>query len=271
MSGDYREAMNFGVNRDNFDTFWFEPYDSDKNYTKFQYIPIKEKDEARKYVKLALTQAILDHHISSQAVEGALERLGFAEAAKYLCGRLPREEKTRKGNFGEVIACEHLSQRYGYKLPVFKLRFMDNPDMPMRGEDIVAFEITEDNKITAICIGEAKTLERYNHNQVKKAHNRLVTTYHPYPISLFLISNILHERGDHDLAEQIDIILETLTLRSFPRHNWIFIITGNRPRNAFRPIEEMGTVVENLRTVNLHLPKLSSFIDEIFDNPVIGS
>ena len=263
--------MNFGVNRDNFDSFWLEPYGYDKKYAKFKHFPVKEKDGARQNVKSALIHAVFDHHISSQAVEGALERLGFAEAAKYLCGRLPREQKTRKGNFGEVVACEHLSQRYGYKLPVFKLRFMDNPDMPMRGEDIVAFEITEDNKITAICIGEAKTLEDYDRRQVEKAHNRLFTAYHPYPISLLLISNILHERGDHDLAEQIDIILETLTLRSFPRHNWIFIITGNRPRDAFNPIEEMDTVVENLRTVNLHLPKLSSFIDEIFDNPVIGS
>lgn len=271
MSGDQTGTSNYAINRSNFDASWLEPDDCDKNYTKFQHIPLKEKDKARKHVQAALTQAILDHHIPGEAAKGALERLGFVQAAKYLCERLPKHDKTRKGNFGEVVACEHLCQRYGYKLPVFKLRFMDNPDMPMRGEDIVAFEINEDNKIITICTGEAKTLERYNHNQVNVAHNRLVTTYRPYPISLFLISNILYERGDNNLAEQIDVILETLPLRPFPRHNWIFIITGNRPRNAFRHIEEMDGVVENLKTVNLHLPGLSSFINEIFDNPLSRS
>jgi len=271
MSGGYPKAMDYDVNRDNFDAFWLEPGDSDKGYAKFQHLPVKEKEGVRKSVKVALIEAILDHHFHCETIKGALERLGFVKAAEFFSTRLPKEERTRKGNFGEVVASEHLRQRYGYKMPVFKLRFMDNPDMPMRGEDIVAFEIAEDNKITAICIGEAKTLERYNQNQVEKAHKRLVIAYHPYPVTLSLISNILHERGAHDLAEQIDVILETLGLRPFPRHNWLFVITGDQPRDPFGPIEEIDSVVENLRTVSFHLPRLSLFINEVFENPDIRS
>jgi len=263
--------MGYDVNRGNFDAFWLEPGDSDKGYAKFQNLPVKEKEGVRESVKLALIEATLDHHFYRQIIKGALERLGFAGAAKYFSTRLPKEDRTRKGNFGEVVTSEHLRQRYSYEMPVFKLRFMDNPNMPMRGEDIVAFEIAEDNKIAAICIGEAKTLERYNRDHVKKAHKRLVIAYHPYPVTLSLISNVLHERGDHDLAEQIDIILETLGLRPFPRHNWLFVITGDQPRDPFDPIERIDSVVENLRTVSLHLPQLSSFINEIFENPDIRS
>jgi len=271
MSGGYPKAMDYDVNRANFDAFWLEPVDANKNYVKFQYLPVKERKGARESVKPALIEAILDHHFHCKTIKGALERLGFTKAAAYFSTRLPKEEKTRKGNFGEVVASEHLRQRYSYKMPIFKLRFMDNPNMPMRGEDIVAFEIAEDNKITAICIGEAKTLDRYNRDHVEKAHKRLVIAYHPYPVTLSLISSILHERGDHDLAEQIDVILETLSLRPFPRHNWLFVITSDQPRDPFGPIEKMDNVVENLRAVNLYLPQLSSFINEIFENPDIRS
>lgn len=270
IGGGYpEETMKHGIKRDNFDATWLEPDGSIKKHSKFQHFAIKEREGIRGYIKPALIEAILDHHFHRKTISGALERLGYEKAAKYFGTRLPKESKTRKGNFGEVVASEHLCQRYGYTMPVFKLRFRDNPDMPMRGEDIVAFELGEGNKIAAICIGEAKTLEHYNRDQVKKAHDRLVIAYHPSPVTLSLISSILHEKGDHNLAEQIDMILETLSLGPFPRHNWLFIITGDKPREPYSPIEEMESVVENLKIVTLHLPGFSLFINEIFENPRI--
>jgi hypothetical protein len=263
------EKMKYGIKRENFDATWLEPNGSTKKDSQFQHFPMKEREGIRGNIKPALTEAILEHHLHSRTISGALERLGYKKAAEYFGSLLPKGNKTRKGNFGEVVASEHLCQRYGYRMPVFKLRFRDNPDMPMRGEDIVAFELAEDSKIIAICIGEAKTLEHYNGDQVKNAHKRLVIAYHPYPITLSLISNILHERGDHDLAEQIDIILETLALRPVARHNWLFIITGDKPHEPLKPIEEMHNTVENLKIVTLHLPRLTLFINEIFDNPGI--
>jgi hypothetical protein len=149
-------------------------------------------------------------------------------------------------------------------MPVFKLRFMDNPNMPMRGEDIVAFEITEDKKIIAICIGETKTLETYSKSKVKQAYEQIIKAHHSQPTSLSLICNILYERGEDDLAKQIDEILETLASKPFPRHNWIFIITGNKPIDPFGSIEEMDTVVDNLRTVSLCLPQISLFVNDVF-------
>jgi hypothetical protein len=266
---DLSKAMTYDVKRDNFDGVWLEPEGSAKKHIKFQHFPMKEKEGIRGYIRPALIEAILDHHFHRRTISGALKRLGYEKAAKYFRTRLPKGNKTRKGNFGEVVASEHLCQRHGYRMPIFKLRFRDNPDMPMRGEDIIAFELGEGNKITAICIGEAKTLEHYNRNQLKNAHERLVMAYHPYPVTLSLISSILYERGDDDLAEQIDIILETLALRPIPRHNWLFIITGDKPPELLTSIEEMQSLVENLKVVTLHLPRLSLFVNEIFENPGI--
>lgn len=258
--------MDLNITRDNFDEFWLASDTCEQNYTKFRFIPLKEKQGCRNLVKNALSKAILDHHLNPLTISRALERLGYAQAANYFSARLPKSKTTRKGNFGEVVASEHLRQRYHYDMPVFKLRYSENFDMPMRGEDIVAFEIDRNGKIITICIGEVKTNEDYQTAHVRKAHLRLVKTYHPSPVTLSLISEILRDRDNNDLAEQIDMIYENLVLENnFPRHNWIFIITGNQKIDPFRPLEEINGVVENLKAVHLYLPELSIFIDEIFN------
>ncbi len=60
--------------------------------------------------------------------------------------------------------------------------------------------------------------EESNLRAVRDAHGRLREAYHPYPIALSLIVAVLHERGDHDLAERVDVLMETLA-GSFPRTN----------------------------------------------------
>jgi hypothetical protein len=62
----------------------------------------------------------------------------------------------------------------------------------------------------------------------------------------------------------VDLILETLASRSFPRHNWIFVITGNPTSDPFGPLEEIDTLVEPLKVVSLYLPQLNQFIEEVF-------
>ena len=163
--------------------------------------------------------------------------------------RLPVESRMRMGNCGEVLASEHLRQRHGYNMPVFKLRYMDNPQIAMRGEDLVAFRIGRGNVITALCVGESKAMQVFDSREVRDAHARLKTAYHPHPVSLMMISSILHNRSDK-LAEQVDIIIETLGTMPIRRENWIFLITGNTPQNPFAVVEADETVVENLTCVD---------------------
>ena len=152
-------------------------------------------------------------------------------------------------------------------MPVFKLRYMDHPNMPMRGEDLVAFRLGAEGGIAGLCVGEAKTLQQFRPQQVRDAHERLKKAYHPHPVSLLLISSILHTQGS-PLAEQIDRILETLSVRVFPRDNWIFIITGDEPYDPFSVVEVADEVIENLTCVNLCLSELEAIIQDTFDRPL---
>ena len=259
--------MNPRTDRTNFDSHWLAEAAGRDGYTRFAHRPIAERSELRDEVKDHLAEAILDHHIAPQAVSGALRRRGFNEAAAYLASRLPADDRTRTGNFGEVLASEHLRQCHGYEMPVFKLRFMDNPRMPMRGEDVIAFRLDDRRTIVALCVGESKASKVFDSREVEDAHERLKQAYRPHPVSLAMISNILHDKGD-SLAEQVDAILEELSKRPVRRENWIFIFTASRPRDPFAPIQGLADVVENLTCVDLQIEGMDSLITELFERPL---
>src|SRR5262249_31733325 len=139
--------------------------------------------------------------------------------------RLPRNDRSRKGNFGEVVASEHLRQRHGYAMPVFKLRYADHPGLPMRGEDIIAFELADGRRIVTVCIGEAKVRLDAKGTEVMDAHTRLRQAYHPHPVALSLISTVLRDQNQHELADQVDELMEDHVRKKVVRHNWIFLVS----------------------------------------------
>ncbi len=256
------------VDRNNFDLVWLIPGAKKGSYTKFVHSPVREKPGVRESIKVALKEAVVDHHKHAKVVATILRKHGFKKASRILSSQLPRNEKTRMGNFGEVVSSEHLRQRYGYAMPVFKLRYAENFQMATRGEDILGFELNEKKRILSICLGEAKALGDYRVSAVREAHDRLANAFNPFPVSLSLIANILYDHGDDDLADQIEGIIASLASQSFPRKNWIFIICGSESQTPFDAIEEKGQIVKNLSCVDVYLPNLQDLVKEIFDSPL---
>ena len=257
------------MDRSDYDTTWLNPGAVVAEYTKFTHRPMSEVPNIRDQVKPHLGAAIVDHHTHRERVANLLAQLGHTATATAIADRLPINDRTRKGNFGEVVASEHLLQRHSYRMPVFKLRFRDHPNLPMRGEDIVAFVTDADGTITRVCVGEAKTLVNFSAQTIKFAHERLEKTYRPNPETLHMIAEILYERGETELAREIDQVIQKLAEKTIQQENWIFVITGDAPVDPFGCLQSLETVVPNLNCVNLFLPKLSQFVTDLFDNPQI--
>lgn len=258
------------MNRTDFDSHWLAPSDSLPAYSKFVHRPIRELDGIRNEVKPHLGASIVDHHTHRTRVADLLKELGHEATAAKIAKELPKSDRTRKGNFGEVIASEHLVQRHGYYMPVFKLRFRDHANLPMRGEDIIAFGRDAAGSINKVCIGEAKTVLAFASQKVIDAHERLEKTYRPHPETLHLIAEILYDRGDNELARQVDQLLQKLANKTVDQENWIFLITANQPGDPFGQIEALESVVPNLNCVNLRLQNLSEFVTELFEHPIIA-
>ena len=223
----------------------------------------------RERIRRLLGEAIVEHHFHQQRIANILEQLAHTNAAAVLRENLPRSEKTRKGNFGEIVASEHLVQRYGYEMPVFKLRFRDHYDQPMRGEDIIGFVRDKNGRITVLCGGEAKTIATYASRTVVDAYARLTKTYRPRAETLSLLAEILYDRGDGSLAREVDRIHLALASTPVARDAWIMLITENRPDDPFGKIEELTDVIPSLSCVNLSLPGLSELVNDLFDTPRI--
>lgn len=256
------------VTRDNFDSEWLAKCKPTAEYKKFRHLPVRERADARARALKPLREAVVDHHIQPESVANALTRLRYPRVLGFLRARLPSEHRTRMGNFGEVVASEHLVQRYSYHLPIFRLRFADNPAVPMRGEDVLGFVLNKKNEISALCIAEAKTLKEFDARAVEDAHDRLESAHHPYPASLPMISTILHTRGDTALADQVDRLMETLGERPVTSDHWILILHGDNAKDPFGRIQSATSVVKRLRCVNLRLEGITDLVASVFNQPL---
>jgi len=226
-----------------------------------------DTQDGRNAVLPHLAQAVLDHHFHRRRIAALVRQLGHTEAAEYFAKNLPKDNNTRKGNFGEVVASEHLVQRYGYDMPVFKLRFRDSHDLAMRGEDIIAFEM-EAGTISRVIIGEAKCIVQYQKETVRSAHHRLADAVRPRPMTLSLLSEILYTEGRDDLASEIDRVSLLFLKEDFPCQNWIVLINQNQPEDPFSFLDDEDVeLVAGLHCVGISLSELSALVDFTYDVP----
>jgi hypothetical protein len=230
---------------------------------------LSDTAEVRESIEEHIGASIVEHHINRCRISSVLQDLGHAGAAQFFSSELPRSERTRKGNFGEVVASDYLVQRQGYSMPVLKLRFRDHANLPMRGEDIVAFRLNANRQIDAVIVGEAKCLVRYEGRTIEDAHARLSSAFHPRPLTMSMLSEILYERGDDELASEIDRVSHTLARSSFRREHWLFLINERQPETVFSTLDDFDEVLPDLHCVGVILADLTSFVNGLFDHPVL--
>jgi len=257
-----------GPDMHNFIHTWLIKQDPSPAYTAFDHIPLAEIDGARGVVFVPLAETIFIHHNDPEKFRKNVIALGYPEAAKEV-DRRPRDPKIRRGNFGEILASEHLRQAEGYQIPVYRLR-KSCEDSPMPGEDILAFKFgAAGGSGRELLVGEAKVRGRYRSKAVEEAYQQLCKFgRRPRPKSLLFIVNILREQSRNGEADQVLMFLHKFAPHQPTRRHMIFLVTGNRPRDPFRCIQEQEEIIENLIAANVCIPGLEDFVDSLFDYEV---
>lgn len=250
------------------DPAWLEcrPSPAGAPYSRFDHLVLRERPGVRGEILPQLAALAVEHHAHPRSV-AFFQSHGFSKLAEYISTRLPSSHIARMGNFGEVLATEHLRQCHGVCFPIFKLRFTDNPQMPARGEDAVGFLLDAAGRIAEVCVGEAKTIAEFRKKVVTDAHVRLRDGCHPYPVTLGLIAEILRAGEKHTEADAVEELMVTLSRKEIPRQNWIFLITGDAPDKPFAVLEdesETNPLLSPLTCVQLHLPEVKKLVDAIF-------
>lgn len=241
---------------------WLTVEASKQGYVKFMHIPLTEHADLRDQFFDELAQIVFVYHNDPDEFRELVEKLGY-KAASSKFNKRPTVDKVRKGNFGEIIACEYLKIINGFDIPVFRLRWNPNPDTSMRGEDALAFRLDKSGK-NEICVVESKVVSQFNSDTVCEAHDQLRLTIKSIP---FVYSK-LRESGEIEKANAILELTNPTTGNPPKRSNFLMLVTGNAPGNPFKAIEDADDVVGNLLAANLYLVDLTDFIKKLFEEEI---
>src|SRR5262249_11484188 len=115
----------------------------------------------------------------------------------FIRNKVPTDKKTRSGDLGEILASEYIEQCTRYGVPIKRLRWKDDRQTTMRGNDVLALRI-EDRKCHLLK-AESKSRASLQESVVGEAVDGLAKHRgRPNPSSLAFISSRLRDMNTSD-------------------------------------------------------------------------
>jgi hypothetical protein len=222
---------------------------------------LNERANGRDHAREAIEQAVVDHLASLTIIA----RMGGMDAAlHYIHNRLPTCRRVRSGDLGEILASEYIDQCTDYSVPIKRLRWKDDRDVAMRGNDVIAgqdhagrFRTLKAEVKSRATLGKSVVDDAIENLQKHKGR--------PNPSSLAFISARLRELGRDTEAAQYEALQKTSPSVHDIEH-MVFTLSGNDPFPHLEPHAAhpphgvprrlIGCVVENHQT----------FIESLFTN-----
>lgn len=188
-------------------------------------------DPVRLDVGVAATAAVVPNHYTAEdRVAGILRRLGKAEAATFLEGKLPTSKSIRSGDLGEILAAEWIATQGGYEVPVKRLRWKDHRNMAMRGDDVIGIRQNPQAGGLLFLKTEAKSRVSLSAGVVAEARAGLDKDGGlPSAHALSFIADRLAELGNNALSDAILDAQLKHGIQPQNVHHLLFTFSGNNP------------------------------------------
>jgi hypothetical protein len=158
-----------------------------------------------------LGRKIFEHHHSeyrTQKLKENFKKLGYKKYAEQN-RKLPKSDKTKKGNATEVILSEYIESTLGKKLvKAFKLKYNPNADQAMKGDDTLLIDVIDNKKSKKIKIylGEAKFRKTPNSLVIQTISKSLSKDKKPLSYS-FIVDELGRDAKTKDLADLLDTFI----------------------------------------------------------------
>ena len=172
----------------------------------------RELKEKTKYDKDALidwlSKKLIEHHYDEtrlQRLKDKYTELGFKQYAENH-RKLPRADRTKKGNATEVILIEYIEGCQGKALVKhFKLRYNPNVDQAMKGDDVLLIDLYQEKgkDVVKVFLGEAKFRKKSTKTTVKSITKNLRRTKKPLSYS-YLIDELGRNTATKTIADALD-------------------------------------------------------------------
>jgi len=210
---------------------------------------------------------IKNHHISEENYKirrdilNALSKEGLATSS---C-KSPYpviNEKTRKGNYAEILMAEYLQETTEAKIPIYRLRYNPNPEQAMKGDDVLLFDL--DSTPVRIIIGEAKFRKTPDKAVVDEAIEGLMRARdNVVPVSLFFVAETLRAEGKNDYADKIENCA-ILIAQGKVETDYVGLLLSNS--NASTPVDKhTPNTLHNLLMISVAMHSPENVVKEAFD------
>lgn len=221
-------------------------------------IHLAESDGSREAALPLLVASVLDHLIG----EDVLRQLRYDRSAQAVRNRIPTDKRIRSGTIGEIIATDYVIETGPFIVPLKRLRYTDDRDMPMRGDDIIALDLT----VIPIRVLKAEVKSRVTLSPSVMTEIREALDRHegrPKPASLAFISMALRREGKDQLARTIEELQEK-DINTDQMVHLAFTVSENNPDNCMRDYANVDSSIPDRRCVGVLLPDHGAFIETIF-------
>lgn len=189
-----------------------------------ELVVLREKASVTKAVHAAIKTAAMEHLVGLDM----LKRIGgWDQTEAFIRNKVPTDKKVRSGDLGEILASEYIDQCMSYAVPIKRLRWKDDRDTTMRGNDVLALSI-EDQECRLLK-AESKSRASLQASVVEEAVVGLAKHRgRPNPSSLAFISSRLREQDEDGLATVFER-LQSGKLKAASIEHLVFTFSGNDP------------------------------------------
>lgn len=228
---------------------------------------LTERGGGRDAISDRLIERIRCHYDDLAHIADDVERLGFPGAARIFRQRLPASARSRSGELGEILAAEFAEFQTGFRIPVYRLRYKDQRELALRGDDFLGICADDENRLSYLK-GEAKSGQVVSTAVVTDARDRLSQDDgRPTPTSLLFVTDRLLE-GDDDDKELGKRIRDAFALDTVPAGlitHGLFTLSGNLPQAILEVDLDAADDRHAHISANLHIVDHQDFIEALYE------
>jgi hypothetical protein len=221
----------------------------------------KERTGGRATALTALKKLLAEHFVGEEVI---LRAGGYAKSAEIIANSLPTNKRTRSGDLCELVATEHIRSETAFRIPINKLRWKSDRQMPMHGNDVVGVNAMASP--IRVIKGECKSRVSFGSAVVKEAADGLDKhDGRPNPSTLAFIAKRLYEEdrdGEADVFRDLQCA-SAIAPKSIT--HMIFAMTGNDPTKhlADAPKPKQPGIIRS--GVGIHIGDHGEFVRAVFE------
>jgi hypothetical protein len=231
-----------------------------------ELVVLHEQNGQRAIVQPAIQETVKDHLAGLDVVS---KIGGYAKTLVYIRNKMPSAKRVRSGDFAEILATEYIDQCTEYRVPIKRLRWKDDRNTTMRGDDVIG--IRQQGQRWKVLKAESKSRAALSAAVVGEAVGGLQKNGgRPNPSSLAFISSRLREM-DRDAEAAVFEGIQSRPPRAGDIEHLVFSLSGNDPLRHLKQHRADTSAAIRRHLVGCVIADHQDFIRSVFDDLHAGN